>query len=101
MNGRRGHSGTAAGPRLSWALFWGASVLALGACVVTALATGGRSTAALVLLGGLIVIGIAAALLDSLVSPLDASRQVSYGAGGPWGGGGGGDATGGDGGGCP
>lgn len=87
MTDRRGPSGTAAGPRLTWTVFWAASVLALGACVTVALATAGRSAAALVLLGGLLVVGLAGALLYSLVSPLDAGRHVSYGGGGLWGGG--------------
>ncbi|WP_127480682.1 hypothetical protein [Nocardioides pantholopis] len=96
MIGLRGSRGSVAWPRLSWILFWGVSVLALGVCIVTAVATGSRSSAALVLVGGLIVIGVAAALLDSLVSPRDGSTSTSYGAGGLWDGGGG--TAGGDGG---
>lgn len=103
MNDRRASSGIAAHRRLSWALFCGVSALALGACVVAALATGGRSNVAVALLGGLIVVGIAAALMDSIVSPLpdhDGSRQVPYGSrglgGGGFGGAGGGGSGGGD-----
>jgi hypothetical protein len=71
-------------PRVAWALFWGASAFALGgACVVAALATGSRSSVALTLLGGLIVVGIAAALMDSMVSPLhhrDDATHVPWGS---------------------
>lgn len=106
MNDRRAFRGKAAHRRLRWALFCGASALALGACVFAALATGNRSNVGLTLLGGLILIGIAAALMDSIVSPLpdhDGSRQVPYGSRGTEGGGfdgggyGGGDCGGGGG----
>lgn len=90
MGDRRASSGTAPHPRLSWALFWGASTLVLGACLFAALATGNRTNVGLTLMGGLIVVGIAAALVDSIVSPLpdhDGSRQVPHGSLGADGGG--------------
>ncbi|MCW2748383.1 MAG: hypothetical protein JWP10_1525 [Nocardioidaceae bacterium] len=71
--------------RMSWALFCGASVLALGFCVLLASAAGGRSSVGVVLLGGLIVVGIGAALLDSFISPLpkhELTLSGRYGAGG-------------------
>lgn len=82
MDERRTSSGRAFGRRLAWALFFGVSALALGALVLTAHATGGRTTAGLVLLGGLLAIGIATLLVSAMVSPLpnpDASRQVAHG----------------------
>lgn len=78
-------------------------MLALGACVFAALATGSRTNVGLALLGGLIVVGIAAALMDSIVSPSPdqlAGRRVPYGSRGQEGGFGGSDGGGSGGGDC-
>jgi hypothetical protein len=112
MNDRRAASGTASRRRLSWVIFYGVSTLALGACFFAVLETGIPTSAGLALLGGLIVVGIAAALMDPIVSALlepGERRQVPYGSqdigggfdGGGYGGGdyGGGDCGGGGGGG--
>jgi hypothetical protein len=107
MNDRRAASGTASRRRLSWVIFYGVSTLALGACFFAVLETGIPTSAGLALLGGLIVVGIAAALMDPIVSALlepGERRQVPYGSqdiGGGFDGGGygGGDCGGGGGGG--
>ncbi|CAN5425022.1 hypothetical protein BH09ACT10_BH09ACT10_10250 [soil metagenome] len=85
MNDIRGSRSAATRRRLSWALFCGASVLGLGFCVLLASAAGGRSSVGMVLLGGLIVVGIGAALVESFVSPLpkhESTLSGRYGAGG-------------------
>lgn len=83
MKNRRAPNVQAAHRRLWWAIFGGLSILALGAGVGAGVAAGGRSTGATVLLGGLIVLGIAAALLGSIISPIprhDGSMRMSHGA---------------------
>jgi hypothetical protein len=82
---------------LSWSIFCGVSTVVLGTCFFATLRTSGSTSAGLVLLGGLIGIGIAAALMYSIVSPLPehgGSRHMGGGFDG--GGGGGGDFGGGD-----
>ena len=69
--------------RLSWVIFYGLSTLALGACFFAVLETGNPTSAGLALLGGLIVVGIAPPLMDSVVSALLEPRergQVPYGS---------------------
>ncbi len=56
--------------RTSWIVFAVGSVLGLGACVVLALTSGSRSSLGLTLIGGLVMIGVAAALLHSILSPI-------------------------------
>jgi hypothetical protein len=88
--------------RWSWATFWLVSILALGVCLVATLGTGNRSRAALALIGVLIVIGISAAFLDSVLLPIgepEGSSQPSFAARGLGGAGFGGAAGGGFGGG--
>jgi len=102
--------GPSAHPRLCWALFWAASAVALVACAVAAETSGHGSEAPLAVLGGLIVVGIAAALLVSILAPypdgVDTYGSRGTGAGGFGGGGfdgggfGGGDCGGGGGGAC-
>lgn len=83
MNDHRVSSFAASHRGLCWAIFCGVSVLALSAgVVVAALATGSRSSVAVVLLIGLIVVGIAAALMESIISPLQNLPDGSRGAGG-------------------
>lgn len=85
--------------RAVWALFAGVSALAVGACSLAALAAGGRSDVGLVLLGGFVAVGIAAAFLASVLSPLPdgGSGRLSLGPQGFVAGGfGGGDGGGGD-----
>lgn len=95
-----------ANARLSWALFWGFSALAVGAAAIGARVTGSRTDVGMILLGGVIVVGIAAALMHSILSPLAnqsegrATFADSWGFGGGGFDGGGGDCGGGGGGGC-
>ena len=89
MNDRRAASGTASGRRLSWVIFYGVSTLALGACFFAVLDTGNPTSAGLALLGGLIVVGIAAALMDPIVAALlepGEGRKVPSGSPGKGGG---------------
>jgi len=74
-------------PRLAWLTFWVVSVLGLAAGVVTALAFGDRASAGLVLLIGVIVVGIGAAFLVSILAPHPGygGERGSYTAGGGFG----------------
>lgn len=96
-------SGTRSRHPRSWAVFGGASTVALGACVLAAFRSGGTTGAGLALMGGLIVVGIAAALVHAILSPFPedgASRRRSGFEGGGFDGGsdGGSDGGGGSGG---
>lgn len=87
-------------PRVSWAVFGATCVLALGAALVASLASGGRTSIGLTFLGGVVVIGIAAALMGAIVSPMSDGDAASSGLSGRGGWGeGGGVGLGGDGGG--
>lgn len=85
-------SGTTSRSRLSWSIFGGVSAVALGICFFATLHTSGTTNAGLVLMGGLIVVAIAAALMQSIVSPYPEHGGSAHGMGG-------GFASGGDGGG--
>ncbi len=68
-----------------WIIFGGVSALALAACYVAVLGAAGRTSAGLAVLGGLIVVGIAAAFMDALTSSYPEPRagsQVPRGANG-------------------
>ena len=80
-------------PRLPWMVFSGVTAVALGACLYAAADTGDRTDVGLTLLGGLIVIGIAAALLGAMLTPLP-DRPVGARSSRSWWGGGGIDAGG-------
>ena len=115
MTDRRAASGTASRQRLYWLSFVVVSTLALGACFFAGLASGGPTSAGRALLGGLVVVGIAAAFMRSVLwhSEPDLGRGANYGSqgmgggfvgggfggggfgGGGFGGGGGGDCGGG------
>ena len=79
-------------------IFWAVSGAAVTACFLVALRSSGTTGAGLVLLGGLIVVGIAASLMASIVSPAPDQLAGGHGMGGGFegggfdgGGGGGGD----------
>jgi hypothetical protein len=74
--------------RRAWPVFAGVSTTVLGACVVATYRSSGTTGAGLLLLGGLIVVGIAAALMYAIVSPFpqEGGNQHAMGAG--WDGGG-------------
>ncbi|MCP3422454.1 hypothetical protein [Nocardioides pinisoli] len=87
-------SSTRSRHRRSWAVFGGASTVALGACLVAAFRSNGTTGAGLALMGGLIVVGIAAALMQAALAPFPeevATRRASSFEGGGSDGGGGGD----------
>ncbi|GAB3023788.1 hypothetical protein GCM10011376_08810 [Nocardioides flavus (ex Wang et al. 2016)] len=99
MSAQRRISKAASGRRQPWLTFWGASACVLAVCFLAVLRTSGTTSAGLVLLGGPIVLGIAAALFHSTLSPV---RDSVAGAGdtrGAFESGGVGDADGGAGGG--
>jgi hypothetical protein len=74
--------------RLPWSIFGGVSTVVLGTCFFATLRTSSTTSAGLVLLGGLIVIGIAAALMYSILSPLPEHGGSRHGMGGGFDGGG-------------
>ena len=87
--------------RRSWTVFGGASTVALGACLVAAFRSSGTTGAGLALMGGLIVVGIAAALMQAALAPFPdevATRRGSSFEGGGFDGGSDGGGGGGDGG---
>ena len=55
--------------RLPWALFAGASVVGLAVCAVASAGTGSGTNVVLALLGGLMVVGLGAALLAAALGP--------------------------------
>jgi hypothetical protein len=75
-------SATASRRRRSWLIFWAVSAVALGTCFVATLRSSGTTGAGLVLMGGLIVVGIAAALVASIVSSLPDQLAGGRGMGG-------------------
>lgn len=86
--------------RLSWSIFCAVSAALLATSLVAALRTGGAADAGVVLLGGLIVIGIAAALMSSVVSALPDGGGTGRAMAGGFDGGSVGDLSGGGGGDC-
>jgi hypothetical protein len=94
--------------RSRWGIFVALSTVTLGICFFRALATGGSTSAGLVFLGGLIVVGLAAAFMQSAIWGLAESGpnmvRANYGShsmgGGFDGGGSGGGDCGGGGAGC-
>ncbi|GAA5134682.1 hypothetical protein GCM10023339_71560 [Alloalcanivorax gelatiniphagus] len=89
----------AARRRRSWTIFGVVSTLALAAAVVETLRTSTATQAGLVLMGGLIVVGIGAALMHAIVSPYPEATRGRYMGAGFYGGDGGGGFDGGGGGG--
>ena len=83
-----------------WSVFGAVSAAVLGACVVATLRSSGAADAGVVLLGGLIVTGIAAALMSSVVSPLPDGAGTGRAVTGGFEGGSVGDVSGGGGGDC-
>ncbi|WKN50506.1 hypothetical protein [Nocardioides sp. Arc9.136] len=85
-------SATTARSRATWAAFGGASALVLGACLALALQRDNAASVAVVLLGGLVAVGIAALFLVTATPRLpgqsgrwrvpEASRRQVGGAGG-------------------
>ncbi|MEV7429267.1 hypothetical protein AB0N29_06565 [Nocardioides sp. NPDC092400] len=92
MDDRRSASPTTARSRATWAAFGGASALVLGACLALALQRDNAASVAVVLLGGLAAVGIAALFLVTATPRLpgqsgrwrvpEASRRQVGGAGG-------------------
>ena len=72
MSSRTLASRAASRRRRSWSIFWAGAVTVLGTCFFAALRSSGATSAGLVLIGGSVVVGIAAALMYSVVSPLPA-----------------------------
>lgn len=91
-------SKTTSSSRLSWAIFCGVSACVLATGYFAVLRTSGSTSAGLTVLCGLIVVGIAAAMFHSIISPLPDSSAGGHGMGGGFDGGsvGGGDFGGGD-----
>ena len=93
-------SGTTSRHRRLWSIFGGVSTVVLGTCLFATLQSSGTTSAGVVLLGGLIVVSIAAALMYSIVSPFPEEGGSRHGMGGGFegggfdGGGGGGDCGG-------
>lgn len=81
-------SGARSRHRRSWAVFGGASTVVLGACVLAALRSSGTTGAGLALMGGLIVVGIAAALMQAILSPFPEEGAGRRGTGSGFEGGG-------------
>ena len=77
-------------------IFWAVSAAAVSTCLVVTLRSRGLTDAGLALLGGLIVVGIAAALMHAIVSPSQVDLGNRDGMGGGFYGGGSGDFGGGD-----
>ncbi|GAA1479202.1 hypothetical protein GCM10009623_36480 [Nocardioides aestuarii] len=84
--------------RLAWASYLAVSAAALGTCVFLVLEARGPASAGLILLGGLIVVGMGAAMTHTLMSPAPELEDAGHARGG-WegasldgGGHGGGDA---------
>lgn len=106
MDDRRDSRGLVPRPGVTWPLFGAASSLVLGACLVGALATGSWPRALMILAGALLAIGLTAAWMVAILSPLPGYRGPRArrpGQGVAIAGvadGGGGDAGCGDGGGC-
>lgn len=102
------HGGTnrAAARRRSWLVFAALAAFALGAVVVATYRATGTTGAGMALLGGVIVVGLAAAMMDAIASPATREGIGPRAAGGFDGGGGyagydgGGDGGGGGGGDC-
>ncbi|MDN4175151.1 hypothetical protein QWY28_19455 [Nocardioides sp. SOB77] len=70
MDDRRATSAPTARSRTTWAAFAGASTLVLAGCLALALQRENPASVAVVLLGGLAAVGIAALLLATAVRPL-------------------------------
>ncbi|MBD3947880.1 hypothetical protein [Nocardioides ganghwensis] len=86
--------------RRPWSIFGAVSAAVLGACVVATVRSSGAADAGVVLLGGLIVTGIAAALVSSVVSPPPDGAGTGRAMTGGFEGGSVGDLSGGGGGDC-
>ena len=65
--------------RRAWSIFWAVAAAALGACFFTTLWSSGVVGAGLVLLGGLIVVGLATAMMHSIVTPFPDQLRGSRG----------------------
>lgn len=91
----------AARRRLSWSIFGGVAACVLTGAFFAVLRTSGSTDAGVTLLGGLIVVGLAAGLFYAIISPVTDSVVAGRGMGGGFDGGavGGGDVGGGGGGG--
>lgn len=68
--------------RLAWATYLGLSAAALGACVYLVLEARGPASAGLILLGGLIVVGMGAAMTHVIMSPAPELEDAGRGRGG-------------------
>lgn len=87
--------------RLSWSIFGGVSACVLAGAFFAVLRTGGSTNAGVTLLGGLIVVGLAAGLFYAIISPVTDSIAGGRALGGGFDGGGvGGGDFGGGGGDC-
>ncbi|HSU02021.1 MAG TPA: hypothetical protein VLK03_05685 [Nocardioides sp.] len=73
--------------RRAWTIFWAVSGAAVSLCFVAALRSSGTTGAGLALVGGLIVVGIAASLMASIVSAAPDQLTGRHGTGGGFDGG--------------
>jgi hypothetical protein len=71
-----------------WSIFCAVSAAVVGTCFFVTLRSSGTTGAGLVLLGGFIVVGIAAALMYSIVSPFPDQLGSTRGTGSGFEGGG-------------
>jgi hypothetical protein len=85
--------------RLSWSIFGGVAACGLAGAFLAVLRTSGSTDAGVTLLGGLVVVGLAAGLFHAIISPVTDSVAGGRGMSGGFEGGsfGGGDVGGGGG----
>lgn len=84
MASRRPASPPTRRTRLPWTVFAVVATLAIGGCLVVAARTGDPADLVLTLVGSLIVLGIAAALMQAIVSPSLDGPPTRRGRGGGW-----------------